>query len=468
MLRRAFQGLSRLVRLPKIASVVQSMEEQAPERQASLKRDLEKDGKEKDVKKQKLESRVDKKKKVAILFGYCGKGYHGLQINKDMPTIERDILQALVKAECIPQEHADDMSKMSFQRASRTDKGVSAAGQENFIQKINDNLPKSIKVFGHKRTTKGFNSKNHCSSRTYLYLTPSYAFAPFETFVTDEYRITPEIINRVNEILKLFKGTHNFHNFTSGVKPKDPSAKRYIIDFTCGEPFVREGTEFVILTVKGQSFMMHHIRKMIGLTIAVVRGFCNEDVVELAWKADKVDIPKAPGLGLVLDQLHFDGYNKKFGRDGIHEPLEWDMYKDEIKKFKEEYIFSDIIKTEKEEKSMMQWMATLTKHSYNNERADEAQGTVKQDVKEGSSSDGNCLGSSETTSQLPDISSTTSQISDFQNKETVSCAGDSTNGEKTGTQSHPTEIIDSEMKLQISKPAESSETVNEQKAELRS
>ena len=32
----------------------------------------------------------------------------------------------------------------------------------------------------------------------------------------------------------------------------------------CGEPFVREGIEFVAMTVRGQSFMLHQIRKMIG------------------------------------------------------------------------------------------------------------------------------------------------------------------------------------------------------------
>ena len=31
-----------------------------------------------------------------------------------------------------------------------------------------------------------------------------------------------------------------------------------------GEPFVREGLEFAVVTVKGQSFMIHQIRKMIG------------------------------------------------------------------------------------------------------------------------------------------------------------------------------------------------------------
>ncbi len=40
-----------------------------------------------------------------------------------------------------------------------------------------------------------------------------------------------EIIKKVNETLSLLKGTHNFHNFTSGRKYTDPSAKRFIMSF---------------------------------------------------------------------------------------------------------------------------------------------------------------------------------------------------------------------------------------------
>ena len=36
---------------------------------------------------------------------------------------------------------------------------------------------------------------------------------------------------QVNEVLSKFVGTHNFHNFTSGKKYTDPSAKRYIYSF---------------------------------------------------------------------------------------------------------------------------------------------------------------------------------------------------------------------------------------------
>ena len=47
-------------------------------------------------------------------------------------------------------------------------------------------------------------------------------------------------------------------------KYEDASAKRYIMSFNIGHPFVREDVEFVSLTVEGQSFMLHQIRKMIG------------------------------------------------------------------------------------------------------------------------------------------------------------------------------------------------------------
>jgi len=36
-----------------------------------------------------------------------------------------------------------------------------------------------------------------------------------------------------------------------------------------GEPYVRDGLEFAVMTVKGQSFMIHQIRKMIGEFVSI-------------------------------------------------------------------------------------------------------------------------------------------------------------------------------------------------------
>ncbi len=61
--------------------------------------------------------------------------------------------------------------------------------------------------------------------------------------------------------------------------------------------------EFIPLQVRGQSFMIHQIRKMIGLIVAVVRGHAQEEIMTRVFKKPKVDIPRAPALGLLLDNV---------------------------------------------------------------------------------------------------------------------------------------------------------------------
>lgn len=93
------------------------------------------------------------KKKVVLLLAYSGKGYYGMQVDtvagfplsalyfltscsvqmffcvfqrnlgtSQFRTIEDDLVTALIKSGCIPENHGNDMKKMSFQRCARTDK----------------------------------------------------------------------------------------------------------------------------------------------------------------------------------------------------------------------------------------------------------------------------------------------------------------------------------------------------------
>ena len=129
---------------------------------------------------------------------------------------------------------------------------------------------------------------------------------------------------------------------------RDPSAKRYIMSFEAKEPFLENEEEFITLKVKGQSFMLHQIRKMVGYTIAVMKGFASEAIQSKIWTNEKVSLPMAPGLGLVLEDVHYDKYNKKFGSDGMHHPLTWEEVYDELKEFRRKKIFSNIISVEME------------------------------------------------------------------------------------------------------------------------
>jgi len=312
-----------------------------------------------------------KKKKYAFLIGYSGTGYYGLQRNpttNEFRTIEDEIVDALIKIKAIPENHANEMHKMQFQRAARTDKGVSAAAnlinlkmelRDESLKELNDALPEKIRVYGFRKVTQSFDSKNSCEARTYMYLLPTFAFCPIEEVTKEDYRITPEVLKEVNDVLKMYLGTHNFHNFTSGKKFIDPSAKRYIMSMECGRVFVKDNYEFAVITVKGQSFMLHQIRKMIGLAIAVVRGIATKATIDKCWTADKIDMSIAPALGLMLDKLHYDKYNKKFGNDGIHKPLTFVECENEIESFKHKYIYPNVIEKEIEEKSMFNWLSRL-------------------------------------------------------------------------------------------------------------
>lgn len=39
--------------------------------------------------------------------------------------------------------------------------------------------------------------------------------------------------------------------------------------------------------------------------MAVIKGFASLETIELCWGPSKVDIPKAPGLGLLLDKVSY-------------------------------------------------------------------------------------------------------------------------------------------------------------------
>lgn len=87
---------------------------------------------------------------------------------------------------------------------------------------------------------------------------------------------------RFNRILGQYTGTHNFHNFTTRTKAEDPSAQRFIISFDATTVVNVEGIEFVKCEVVGQSFMLHQIRKMIGLAVAIMRNAAPESLLETA------------------------------------------------------------------------------------------------------------------------------------------------------------------------------------------
>lgn len=452
------------------------------------------------------------KRKVAVLIGYAGTGYHGIQINHKEKTIEGDLFAAFVKAGAISKANADDPKKSSLVRCARTDKGVHAAANvlslklivedEDIVEKINSHLPDQIKVWGIQRVTNGFSCYQACDSRWYEYLMPSYALLPpqpqsflgkkiidaakekgtYDEYVerlddvknfweevekndiqpilermdpeiraevirilhdtadqelTDDgepskpdadvvpkedvemkdtpaeeetkatepakdseaataeaietveaaeattetpapakvereftpvelavrevkaayvaakrrYRVTPARLEKLQEALNQYLGTKNFHNYTILKSHNDPSARRHIKSFQVNPTPIRiNDTEWLSLKVHGQSFMMHQIRKMVAMAVLIVRCGAPMSLVNESYGPRRISIPKAPGLGLMLERPVFDVSNKKFKELG-REPIDFSKWDEEIQKFKDEHIYKRMFELEEKENS---------------------------------------------------------------------------------------------------------------------
>ncbi|KAM8972286.1 pseudouridylate synthase 1 homolog [Pelodytes ibericus] len=318
------------------------------------------------------------RKKFALLMAYSGSGYYGMQVNHStphFPTIESTLLSALFKANCIPENYSSHMYRLQFQRCARTDKGVSAVGQlvstrlltscSNPVVEINSHLPPEIRIIDMKRVTKGFNSRDLCDGRTYSYMLPTYALSACDNPTPDpNFRLPREDFHNINRFLSFYKGTHNYHNFTTKKTAEDRSAYRHMFSVSCSEPFVLQGIEFASILFTGQSFMMYQIRKMVGMIIAIARGIVSADFLPSFVQMDKYSIPTAPGLGLVLEHAHFERYNKQYADDGLHETLRWEESLPVIDAFREENIIPVIVQGELEDFSMCLWLDKLNQHNF--------------------------------------------------------------------------------------------------------
>lgn len=169
------------------------------------------------------------------------------------------------------------------------------------------------------------------------------------------YRIPKQRIDRIQAALSKFVGTANYHNYTIQKTFRDPSAKRHIKSFVVnpkpiliGEGAEEDKSEWLSMKVHGQSFMMHQIRKMVGMVTLLVRSGSNLDTLDHSLGNDKYSIPKVPGLGLLLERPVFDSYNKIQAVKHQREKLEFDKYEKELEEFKQREIYQRIFREEEE------------------------------------------------------------------------------------------------------------------------
>ena len=326
--------------------------------------------------------RATVKRKVALYFGYDGAKYHGLQRNIGVSTISDVMERALQAAGAISDENLGYLEKIKWTVAARTDKGVSAAGnvaslKAQFLReecddpsslvklkhRINNHLPSQVRVFGVSRVTSSFSARLSCEGRNYEYLLPVLALSHGDT------------LNRFNKLLRMFEGSHPFHNYTVGADhaiPPRAQAFRTMHSVCCDSNPVtlitkdahgkRCSADWVRIRFRGQSFMMHQIRKMVSMALLVHNGELPDDaILRSLSKSCLIDVPPVPTIGLFLDLCNFGWYNEQYGNH-LAEPVSCASFKDELETFKRNIILPSIAEQSLADRSMNIYFEVAAKY----------------------------------------------------------------------------------------------------------
>ena len=133
--------------------------------------------------------RESDEERVALVFGYVGSAYHGLQRNDAedaLATVEGELWRAIGTVH--PSFDAARRAKVNppaLSRAARTDRGVHAVANvlglslpalggssARWLEEVNAALPPEVRVLRRLRTTAEFHAQRHCERRRYEYLAP--------------------------------------------------------------------------------------------------------------------------------------------------------------------------------------------------------------------------------------------------------------------------------------------------------
>ena len=163
--------------------------------------------------------------------------------------------------------------------ASRTDSGVHAQKQvvsfksnlditdDSWVDTLNYNLPKDIRVFKCNRIKKNIDVRRDAIEREY-----TYRMILGERISPIEYNYYEHLNHKLNfgildSATKIFIGKHNFLSFTGRLLPKNSNTVREIKSVN----YEVDGRKMNII-ITGNSFLYQQVRRIIGSLILLMKN----------------------------------------------------------------------------------------------------------------------------------------------------------------------------------------------------
>jgi tRNA pseudouridine38-40 synthase len=252
-----------------------------------------------------------------LTLAYDGTAFHGWQVQPGLVTIQGELQAALRRV----------LGEAPLPQGSgRTDAGVHALAQvaslslaapipaENLARALNRTLPPSIRVLDARPVGEGFHARHSAVAKTYEYrIFRGSLCSPFlAPFVHP--CVWPLDFGLLQRAAQAATGEHDFISFAAS----DPdqtlrtmttesalearSTVRTIFESGWGE----EG-EMLIYRVRGNGFLHHMVRNLVGTMLEIGRGqFPSDAMVNIiAVRSRSAAGPTAPAKGLFLHSVEY-------------------------------------------------------------------------------------------------------------------------------------------------------------------
>ena len=270
-----------------------------------------------------------------LTLAYDGSQFHGWQVQPGLRTVQGTLADCVerITGECtLPQG------------SGRTDAGVHALAQvasmrlessipaRGLLIALNDVLPAAIRVHAVQEVPDSFHARHSATAKTYRYRIYRKDICPpfLANFVHhDPYPMNEEALMRASEYVV---GTHDFTSFAAS----DPERSARIAEAEAevddprfpqnkGEPGAPSNvrtihssqwartSEELVYTVRGNGFLHHMVRNLVGTFLQVGKGALRmEDVPTLVAARDRSAAgPTAPACGLYLVSVEYEPWQAK-------------------------------------------------------------------------------------------------------------------------------------------------------------
>jgi tRNA pseudouridine38-40 synthase len=246
-----------------------------------------------------------------LILAYDGTSYYGWQIQPNLPTVQGTLAQVI---------HHVTGETVLPQGSGRTDAGVHALAQiatvstassipaTNLVRALNDILPRSIRVLNVEEAPPGFHARHSAVAKTYRYhIFRGAICSPFQARYVYHHPY-PLDESQMIASAALVQGQHDFTSFAA-VDPEsrkeslEPNNVRTIFLST----WHRHADE-LIYTVRGNGFLHHMVRNLVGMFLLVGKGSLKtQDVRRILELRDRsAAAATAPASGLFLVNVEYE------------------------------------------------------------------------------------------------------------------------------------------------------------------